>query len=139
MTAKAFENNIAGSSSRLPFNIDFLRGRVPDTFQLGAILPFPAFGASRKINKLRVFNTPEYSDSPRLHQFKATVINNLQRFRCIRVPDEFHWRFGTGGGECVQPPLLRLPTLLACCFERILRMHLIYDWAGTPYRALTRA
>jgi hypothetical protein len=36
------------------------------------------------------------------------------------------------GGECVQPPLLRLPTLLACCFERILRMHLIYDWAGTP-------
>jgi hypothetical protein len=42
------------------------KSRVPDTFQLGAILPFFAFLASRKINKLRVFNTPDYSDSPRL-------------------------------------------------------------------------
>ncbi len=32
--------------------------------QLAAILPFPAFLASRKINNLRVFNTAEYSDSP---------------------------------------------------------------------------
>jgi hypothetical protein len=43
------------------------RIRVPDTFQLGAILPFSAFLASRKINKLRVFNNREYSDSLRLH------------------------------------------------------------------------
>jgi hypothetical protein len=41
--------------------------RVPDTFQLGAILSYTAFLASRKINRLRVFNTPEYSNSPRLH------------------------------------------------------------------------
>jgi hypothetical protein len=40
--------------------------RVPDTFQLGAISPFSAFRAARKIDKLRVFRTPEYSDSPRL-------------------------------------------------------------------------
>ena len=38
--------------------------RVPLTFQLGAILPCSAFLASRKINKLRVFNTHKYSDSP---------------------------------------------------------------------------
>ncbi len=44
--------------------------RVPDTFQLGAILPFPTFLASRKINNLRVFNNPEYSDSSRLHHFR---------------------------------------------------------------------
>jgi len=43
--------------------------RVPLTFQLGAILPCSAFLASRKINKLRVFNTHKYSDSPRLHDF----------------------------------------------------------------------
>jgi hypothetical protein len=36
---------------------DFLR--VPDTFQLGAILAFCAFLVSRKIDKLRVFNAPE--------------------------------------------------------------------------------
>jgi hypothetical protein len=34
--------------------------RVPDTFQLGAISAILAFLASRKINKLRVFNTSEY-------------------------------------------------------------------------------
>jgi len=43
------------------------KSRVPDTFQLAAILPFFAFLASRKINKLRAFNKPDYSDSPRLH------------------------------------------------------------------------
>src|SRR5207249_7707498 len=32
------------------------RGRAPDTFQLGAILPFSAFLACRKINK---FRTPD--------------------------------------------------------------------------------
>jgi ABC-type dipeptide/oligopeptide/nickel transport system ATPase component len=35
--------------------------------QLAAIWPFSAFLASRKINKLRVFNNPKYSDSSRLH------------------------------------------------------------------------
>ncbi len=43
------------------------RIRVPDTFQLGAISPCSAFLACRKINKLRVFNTPGYSDSLHLH------------------------------------------------------------------------
>jgi len=47
--------------------------RVPDTFQLGAILSFTAFLAGRKINKLRVFNTPEYSSSPRLHHLLLCV------------------------------------------------------------------
>jgi hypothetical protein len=56
------------------------KSRTPDTFQLGAILPFFAFLASRKINKLRVFNTPDYSDSPRLHHLNASVINKLQPF-----------------------------------------------------------
>jgi hypothetical protein len=37
---------------------------VPDTFQLGAIFEVLAFLASHKINKFRVFNTPEYSNSP---------------------------------------------------------------------------
>jgi hypothetical protein len=44
------------------------KSRVPDTFQLGAIPDARAFLASRKISNLRVFNTAEYSDSPRLHQ-----------------------------------------------------------------------
>jgi len=57
-----------------------LKIRVPDTFQLGAILPFFAFLASRKINKLRVFNTSEYSDSPRLHHLNTSVITKLQPF-----------------------------------------------------------
>jgi hypothetical protein len=54
------------------------KSHVPDTFQFAAILPCSAFLASRKINKLRVFNTCEYSD-PRLHHIKASVINKLQR------------------------------------------------------------
>src|SRR5690242_751348 len=33
-----------------------------------------------EINKLRVFNTAKYSDSPRLHGFKAFVINRFQTF-----------------------------------------------------------
>jgi len=41
--------------------------RVPDTFQLGAILQYRAFLASQVFNNLRVFNTREYSDSFRLH------------------------------------------------------------------------
>src|SRR5713101_7763988 len=72
---------------------------VPDTFQLGAILPFFAFLASRKINKLRVFNTSEYSDSPRLHDTKPSVINRLRTFfvrlRYRYVPIVFwYWRRG---------------------------------------------
>jgi hypothetical protein len=39
---------------------------VPDTFQLGAIPDARAFLACRRINNLRVFDKPEYSDSPRL-------------------------------------------------------------------------
>src|SRR5215813_11229634 len=48
--------------------------RAPATFQLGAISDSGAFCASRKINKLRVFNTHEYSD-PRLHHIKSFIIN----------------------------------------------------------------
>src|ERR1700746_2839879 len=48
------------------------RFRVPDMFQLGAILSGSAFLACRKINNLRVFNTPEYSDSP-----PASILNHM--------------------------------------------------------------
>ncbi len=62
-----------------------LKIRVPDTFQLGAILPFFAFLASRKINKLRVFNTSEYSDSPRLHDLKVFIIDKITAtLLCLR-------------------------------------------------------
>lgn len=44
-----------------------LKSRVPDTCQLGAILAYTAFLAGRVFYKLRVFNSREYSDSPRLH------------------------------------------------------------------------
>jgi hypothetical protein len=53
------------------------KSRVPDTFQLGAISPCSAFLASRQINKLSVFNKPEYSDSPRLQGFNYFIINGL--------------------------------------------------------------
>jgi hypothetical protein len=43
------------------------KSRVPDTFQVGAISEFSDFPASRFFYKLRVFNTREYSGSPRLH------------------------------------------------------------------------
>jgi len=43
------------------------KSRVPDTFQLGAIPAFSDFGACPFFNNLCVFNTPEYSNSPRLH------------------------------------------------------------------------
>jgi hypothetical protein len=56
--------------------------RVPDTFQLGAILTCSAFLASRKVNNLRVFNNPEYSDSPRLH-LKARVANRAAPIRYL--------------------------------------------------------
>jgi len=46
-----------------------MKTRVPDTFQLGAILSYTAFLAGRKINNLRVFNIPEYSNSPRLQDY----------------------------------------------------------------------
>jgi hypothetical protein len=67
---------------------------VPDTFQFGAISPFSAFLASRKIRNLRVFNKPKYSDSPRLHHKKplfyegfSTSLGTLQR-RCNGVSGE---------------------------------------------------
>jgi len=66
-----------GRKTRLPEKGDFPnkigqneKSHVPDTFQLTAFFPFSAFLASRKINKLCVFNNHEYSDSPRLHHFR---------------------------------------------------------------------
>jgi hypothetical protein len=50
-----------------------VEARVPDTFQLAAILPFAAFLASRNINNLHVFNTLECFDSPRLHFCKYFI------------------------------------------------------------------
>ena len=57
--------------------------RVPDTFQVGAISDARAFCASRKINKFRVFNNPEYSDSHRRYHFKARLIHR-QALRNLR-------------------------------------------------------
>ena len=62
------------------------RIRVPDTFQLGAISPCSAFLACLKINKLRVFNTPGYSDFPRLQNFNYFVINGLRGICGVHVP-----------------------------------------------------
>ena len=53
-------------------------GRVPDTFQLGAILEYAAFLAGRKTNNLRLFNRLEHSDSPRLHHLKPLIPRNLK-------------------------------------------------------------
>jgi hypothetical protein len=50
------------------------KSRVPDTFQLSAILPLSAFWASREISNIRVFNTHEYSDSRRIHKFGDHII-----------------------------------------------------------------
>src|SRR5215467_4152855 len=61
--------------------------RVPDTFQFGAISDATAFRACRFFNKFRVFNSPEYSDSPRLHHIKSLVINRLRRFLYPCVPE----------------------------------------------------
>jgi hypothetical protein len=49
-----------------------LKVRVPDTFQLDAISDARVFWTSRKINKLRVFNTSKHSNSPGLYQFKPS-------------------------------------------------------------------
>jgi hypothetical protein len=54
--------------------LDKRKSGVPDTFQLAAILSYTAFLAGRKINKLRVFKTGEYSDSPRLHHLKDCFV-----------------------------------------------------------------
>lgn len=59
---------------------------VPDTFQLSAISQFSAFLACRKINKLRVFNTRQYSDSPRLQDHNSFAINRLRRICGVDVP-----------------------------------------------------
>ena len=85
---------VPGFSSGLQYEKQCVQIRpFTDTFQLAAILPCSAFLASRKINKLRVFNKPEYSDSPRLHHLKVSVINRLQlgvsafqiRSNCVAV------------------------------------------------------
>jgi hypothetical protein len=54
------------------------KSRVPDTFQLRAILPFPTPLASRRINNLRVCRTAKYFDSPRLHHLLSV---HLERRR----------------------------------------------------------
>jgi hypothetical protein len=66
-----------------------VKTRVPDTLQLGAILPCSAFLASRKINKLRVFNTREYSDSPCLfHQSSLQALRSRPLFMSHRFSEE---------------------------------------------------
>ena len=50
--------------------------------QLAAILPFPAFLASQKVNNL-VSNTAEYSDSPRLHHFVDHGLCKHSAFICF--------------------------------------------------------
>ena len=77
---------------------------VPDTFQLGAIFACSAFLAFRKINKLRIFNTPEYSNSPRLHHFKVCVIYRLQLLYAHPRPDGFHFDAVLEAGETTLPP-----------------------------------
>jgi hypothetical protein len=56
-------------------NLSFVRKmkkrRVPDTFQLTAILPFLSFFPFLRISNLRVFNGSESPDSPRLHHFNC--------------------------------------------------------------------
>jgi hypothetical protein len=58
---------------QLTLLLDISRGRrksdVPDTFQLGAISEDHAFCAYSEFSNLRVFNTHENSDSPRLQKF----------------------------------------------------------------------
>jgi hypothetical protein len=49
------------------------KSRVPDTFQLSAILPCSTFFAFQFFNNLRVFNAHEYPDSPRLHHSFALI------------------------------------------------------------------
>ena len=78
------------SHRRRLFFLKFDFRRVPDTFQLGAISPCPAFLASRKINNLRVFNPPQYSNSPRLQAVNFCVINGLDRISFVHVPLMFN-------------------------------------------------
>jgi hypothetical protein len=72
--------------------------RVPDTFQLGAISAFFDFRARQFFNNLSVFSKPEYSNSPRLHQNKPSVINRLRLFLVRLAPDTFQLCSSTGGG-----------------------------------------
>jgi hypothetical protein len=61
------------------------KGRVPDTFQLGAISDSGAFYASRKINKLFVFNGLEYSDSHRRYHFPRNFPASLLHTNYLRI------------------------------------------------------
>ena len=58
-------------------------------FQLKGILRYPTFLAALEINNLRVFNTPKYSDSPRLHHFLPRYEGNCGRhFVCTHCVQE---------------------------------------------------
>ena len=69
------------------------KSRVPDTFQLGAISAFFDFRARRFFNNLRVFNTPEYSNSPRLHHlFLCVFIGVLSILIPVVILEGFPFR-----------------------------------------------
>jgi len=59
------------------------------TFQIRSSWPkfcrFFAFLACRKINNLRVFNTREYFDSPRVHTSNYCVIYGLRHVSVLRI------------------------------------------------------
>src|SRR5262249_31695987 len=66
------------------------RGRVPDTFQLGAISDSAAFCASWILNHLRVFNGPEYFDSHRRYHFYVCCgSTNYRKNQIPHVPEMF--------------------------------------------------
>ena len=71
---KSRSRKLKDRCQRIKFLMGQRKSRVPDTFQLGAIPDARAFLACRKINNLRVFNTSEYSDSPRLHQILRNAV-----------------------------------------------------------------
>jgi hypothetical protein len=74
-------------SQRIKILMGQRKSCVPDTFQLGAIPDAGAFLACRKINNLSVFNTPEYSDSPRLHQSFFLILKGLHGPVLACTPD----------------------------------------------------
>ena len=71
---KSRSRKLKDRSQRIKILMGQRKSRVPDTFQLGAIPDARAFLACRRINNLRVFNTSEYSDSPRLHQILRNAV-----------------------------------------------------------------
>ena len=79
--ALSLRRELLSHRRRLLFlSLDF--PHVPDTFQLGAISAFFDFRAGRFFNNLRLFNIPEYSDSPRLQNFaKRNFVLSEPRFQ----------------------------------------------------------